>query len=162
MIKIFIRSGLKLIPILFILCFAMGEDFSPIETITKSELKDHIYYLGSDYLEGRLPGSEGYKQASIYMASQLKAAGLVPIMENSEGKKSYFQPVDFTISTIAPESLLHMKKGQKEMGSVHILGSPQGETKMLLDIDETLFAQERLSAFQADFDFILGSYEIKW
>jgi hypothetical protein len=33
---------------------------------------------------------------------------------------------------------------------------------MLLDIDETLFPQERLSAFQGDLDFILGSYETKW
>lgn len=54
------------------------------------------------------------------------------------------------------------EKDQKEFGSVHILGSPQGETKMILDVDETLFPQERLSAFQADLDFILGSYEIKW
>jgi len=54
------------------------------------------------------------------------------------------------------------EKNQKECGSVHILGSPQGETKMLLDADETLFAQEKLSAFQNDLDFILGSYEIKW
>jgi hypothetical protein len=51
---------------------------------------------------------------------------------------------------------------EKECGSVHILGSPQDETKMLLDVDETLFPQEKLSAFQGDLDFILGSYEIKW
>jgi hypothetical protein len=54
------------------------------------------------------------------------------------------------------------EKDQREFGSVHILGSPQGETKMLLDVDETLLPQEKLSAFQADLDFILGSYEIKW
>jgi hypothetical protein len=54
------------------------------------------------------------------------------------------------------------EKNQKECGSVHILGSPQGETKMLLDIDETLCPKEKLSAFQGDLDFILGSYEIKW
>jgi hypothetical protein len=114
MIKIFMKNGAKLFPILLILFAATGEEFSPIETITKSELKDHIYYLGSDFLEGRLPGSEGYKQASFYMASQLRAAGLIPIMENSEGKKSYFQQVDFMVSTIAPESLLHVKKGNKE------------------------------------------------
>jgi hypothetical protein len=90
------------------------EEFSPIVTITKAELRDHIFYLGSDFLEGRLPGSEGYKQASFYMASQLSAAGLVPIMESPEGKKSYFQNVDFVVSTIAPQSSLHVKKGQKE------------------------------------------------
>jgi hypothetical protein len=54
------------------------------------------------------------------------------------------------------------EKDQKEGGSVHILGSPQGEAKMLLDIDETPFPLEKLSAFQGDLDFILGSYEIKW
>jgi hypothetical protein len=54
------------------------------------------------------------------------------------------------------------EENQRECGRAHILGSPQGETKMLLDIDETLFPQEKLSAFQGDLDFILGSYEIKW
>jgi hypothetical protein len=54
------------------------------------------------------------------------------------------------------------EKDQREFGSVHILGSPQGETKMLLDVDETFFPPEKLSAFQGDVDFILGSYEIKW
>ncbi len=65
-------------------------------------------------------------------------------------------------TTLALKTPAEQEKDQKEFGSVHILGSPQGDTKMLLDIDETLFPQERLSAFQADVDFILGSYEIKW
>jgi hypothetical protein len=54
------------------------------------------------------------------------------------------------------------EKDQKECGSVHIIGSPQDETKMLLDIEETLFPQKKISAFQGDLDFILGLYEIKW
>ncbi len=91
------------------------ERSDPIETITEAELRDHIFYLGSDFLEGRLPGSEGYKQASLYMASQLSAAGLVPMIDSQEGKKSYFQHVDFVVSTIAPESLLHAKMDQKEI-----------------------------------------------
>lgn len=65
-------------------------------------------------------------------------------------------------TTLALKTPAEQDKDEKEFGSVHILGSPQGETKMLLDVDETLFSQERLSAFQADLDFILGSYEIKW
>ncbi len=65
-------------------------------------------------------------------------------------------------TTLALKTPAEQEKDQKEFGSVHILGSPQGETKMLLDMDETLFPQERLSAFQGDLDFILGSYEIKW
>jgi hypothetical protein len=65
-------------------------------------------------------------------------------------------------TTLALKTQAEQEKDQKECGIVHILGSPQDETKMLLDIDETLFPQEKLSAFQGDLDFILGSYEIKW
>jgi hypothetical protein len=65
-------------------------------------------------------------------------------------------------TTLALKTPAEQEKDQKECGIVHILGSPQDETKMLLDIDETLFPQEKLSAFQGDLDFILGSYEIKW
>jgi hypothetical protein len=65
-------------------------------------------------------------------------------------------------TTLALKTPAEQEKDQKECGSVHILGSPQDETKMLLDVDETLLPQEKLSAFQEDLDFILGSYEIKW
>ncbi|MFB0556364.1 MAG: hypothetical protein ACETVW_00680 [Dehalococcoidia bacterium] len=51
---------------------------------------------------------------------------------------------------------------QKECGSAHIMGSPGGETKMLLDLDEKLLPKKSISTLQADLDFILGSYEVKW
>ncbi|MDH5364586.1 MAG: hypothetical protein OEW82_05405 [Dehalococcoidia bacterium] len=51
---------------------------------------------------------------------------------------------------------------QKECGSAHIIGSPGGETKMLLDLDENLLPKESISTLQENLDFILGSYEIKW
>lgn len=86
----------------------------PVQSITKAELRDHIFFLGSDHLEGRMTGSEGYEQAAHYIASQLRAAGLVPVIKNQEGKESYFQQIDFVISTIAPESTLCIKKGQEE------------------------------------------------
>ena len=54
------------------------------------------------------------------------------------------------------------KVDQKECGSAHIVSSPIGETKMMLDIDEKLLPQERVSALQEDLDFILSSYEVKW
>lgn len=58
---------------------------------------------------------------------------------------------------------LRMRGGQEnERGSVHILGSPRDEAKLLIDLDETLLPPERLSAFQEDLDFVLGSYELKW
>ncbi|OGN98146.1 MAG: hypothetical protein A2Z77_03805 [Chloroflexi bacterium RBG_13_51_36] len=65
-------------------------------------------------------------------------------------------------TTLTLKTQAEHEKDQRTFGSVHILGSPQDETKMLLDIDETLFPRERLSAFQGELDFILGSYETKW
>jgi hypothetical protein len=52
-------------------------------------------------------------------------------------------------------------KAGKECLSAHIVGSARGETKLMLDIDEKLFPQQKLSALQDDLDFIFGSYEVK-
>ena len=52
-------------------------------------------------------------------------------------------------------------KTEKECLRAHIVGSARGETKMMLDINEKLFPQEKVSALQEDLDFIFGSYEVK-
>ncbi len=52
-------------------------------------------------------------------------------------------------------------KTEKECLSAHIVGSAKGETKLMLDTDEKLFPQQKLSALQDDLDFIFGSYEVK-
>jgi hypothetical protein len=53
------------------------------------------------------------------------------------------------------------EKSAKECLSVHLLGSDKGETRVIFDIDEKLFTQERLNALLSDLDFIFGSYEVK-
>ncbi len=52
-------------------------------------------------------------------------------------------------------------KTVKECLRAHIVGSAKGETKLMLDVDEKLFPQEKLSALQDDLGFIFGSYEVK-
>lgn len=52
-------------------------------------------------------------------------------------------------------------KTEKECLNVHIVGSAKSETKLMLDIDEKLFPQQKLTALQDDLDFIFGSYEVK-
>jgi hypothetical protein len=91
----------------------------------------------------------------------LEKRGIIAVETESQ---TYGLPSGDTQSrtTLALRTQTEQEKDQKECGSVHILGSPQGETKMVLDIDETLFPREKLSAFEGDLDFILGSYEIKW
>ncbi len=64
--------------------------------------------------------------------------------------------------TLALKTRAQQVQDQQECGSVHILGSPRDETKMLLHVGETFLPPEKLSNFQEDLDFILGSYEIKW
>jgi len=54
------------------------------------------------------------------------------------------------------------KVKEEECGSAHIIGSPEGETKMMVDLDERLLSPESILALQEDLDFILGSYEVKW
>jgi hypothetical protein len=52
-------------------------------------------------------------------------------------------------------------KAEKECLRAHIVGMARGETKLMLDVDEKLFPQEKLAALQTDLDFIFGSYEVK-
>ena len=52
-------------------------------------------------------------------------------------------------------------KAEKECLSAHVVGSAKGETKLLLDFDEKLFPQQKVSTLQSDLDFVLGSYEVK-
>jgi hypothetical protein len=49
----------------------------------------HVEYLASDALEGRRPGTPGYKKAAAYVASQFERAGLKP----GASQTSYMQQV---------------------------------------------------------------------
>jgi hypothetical protein len=53
------------------------------------------------------------------------------------------------------------KDGNKECLQAHIVGTPRGETKLILDIDEALFPKDKVTALQSDIDFIFGEYENK-
>ena len=48
---------------------------------------------------------------------------------------------------------------EKECLRVHIVGSARGETKLMLDIDDALFPDDKVSALMDDLDFIFASYE---
>ena len=50
-------------------------------------------------------------------------------------------------------------KSEKECLRALIIGAVEGETKMMLDIDEKLFPSEKLAALEEDLSFIFGSYE---
>ena len=91
----------------------------------------------------------------------LEKRGIIAVETESQ---TYGLPSGDTQSrtTLALKTQTEQEKDQKECGSIHIIGSPAGETKMMLDIDENLLPQEKIVSLQEDLEFILGSYEPKW
>jgi hypothetical protein len=49
----------------------------------------------------------------------------------------------------------------KECLRAHMVGTPRGETKLMIDVDEKLFPEDKLAALQSDLDFIFSKYEVK-
>ena len=68
-------------------------------------LKQHVAFLSSDALDGRLTGSDGERRAAEYLARQLEAMGASPL----PGASGYFHEFEFTVgkndtgSTLAVE-----------------------------------------------------------
>ena len=111
-----IRHGLNallLIPLLSTPLSAQQAGVDPVETITIAELRDHIFWLASDDLEGRYTGSKGYELAARYCASQFAAAGLQTIVTDEAGNPGYLQTVPIVIRSIgsAPIMTVHTPSG---------------------------------------------------
>jgi len=89
----------------------------PVDTITREELRDHVYFLASDSLGGRRPDDAGYNIAAEYAASQFRSAGVRPVFTGADGTPTYFQKVPmmrvttaidhpFTLSTAAGDKVI--------------------------------------------------------
>jgi aminopeptidase YwaD len=87
-----------LVPVAFLfLSYSCGE----YKNVTAGELQDHISYLSSDSLKGRMTGSEGDSLAAEYIRSELLSNGLVPL--NGDG----FQRFSITSRLVSgPENSL--------------------------------------------------------
>lgn len=81
---------------------------------------------------------------------------------DEEKLETYSMPNDSS-SFISRGTLVfkNQSKSGKECLRVHVIGSAKGETKVIFDINEELFTQEKLSILQEDLDFVFGSYEEK-
>lgn len=96
---------------------SQGRRESPADSITAMELRDRIFFLASDALEGRYLGSRGYQIAAQYSESQFKAAGLIPIVSQGN-QKTYLQSVPTARRTAdSPLSLvLKIPSGEQTFG----------------------------------------------
>ncbi len=72
---------------------AVGQHVSKKE-ISEIKLKQHIQFLASDQLEGRLTGSTGEKLSAEYIEKEFKAAGLQPVQleENTDAAYQHSFP----------------------------------------------------------------------
>jgi hypothetical protein len=79
--------------------------------------------------------------------------------------ETYSMPEDSSSFISRGVLAFNIKGGQGKAGKeclrAHIVGSARGETKLVLDVNEKLFPKAKLSALQADLDFIFASYEAK-
>lgn len=81
--------------------------------ITTEDLRKSLTYLASGSLEGRLPGTEGDKNAADYIAQNLESYGVEPA-----GEDGYFQYFEVVTSTEAPvgENMLTVGEETAELG----------------------------------------------
>jgi hypothetical protein len=79
--------------------------------------------------------------------------------------ETYALPTDtssfITRGTLTFKVKSEPNKAEKECLRAHIVGSAKSDTKVMLDTNEKLFPEEKISALQADLDFIFGSHEVK-
>lgn len=68
--------------------------------ITQDDLYEHVKYLASDELEGRMTGTDGARKASEYIATHFNEAGLEPLGDDV----TYFQAFSFPVGIeVVPE-----------------------------------------------------------
>lgn len=82
---------------------------SNAQRVDSLAIKKHIYYLASDKLKGRAPGTAGEKQAANYIAGLFKQYNLSPM-----GTNGYFQPFTYHQSN-NPHDTVHTS-GKKYQG----------------------------------------------
>jgi hypothetical protein len=116
-----------------------AQDEDPYHSITKAELRDQIFFLASDELEGRDTGSEGYAIAALYAVTQFKMSGLKPVIVGQDGEKTFFQSVPFFSFDVSTKSAFSISSNAGETKLFHT-------DKMLLfrtpSMSETIFEDE--------------------
>lgn len=83
-------------------------------SITKEELRQHVFFLASDELEGRALGTPGYAAAVKYAEKEFRQAGAQPIFKDAQGRSTFLQPVPFVKIFPKDRGLLKLTTSQGE------------------------------------------------
>jgi Zn-dependent M28 family amino/carboxypeptidase len=94
-----------------------GDATKYMNSITASELKEHLYIVASDEMEGRDTGSKGQKKAGEYLISQYKSNN-IPF---PTGAENYYQKV--------PAAFLNAKRDENLPESENIWAFIEGTDK---------------------------------
>ena len=95
---------------------AQEAESSPTESITEAEMRDHIFFLASDYMGGRVAPSAEYEIAAQYVATQFASGGVEPLISEEGNISGYFQEVPFEKLEFGEDAkwILNSKTGKKE------------------------------------------------
>ena len=95
--------------------FAQSEKEKVENTITKSQIEGHIYFLADDLLKGRATGSAENKIAASYLANTLRSYGVKPNPKTG----NYYQKVK--LQQTSPPIQKSISINQSEIKSFAIL-----------------------------------------
>ncbi|RZJ27424.1 MAG: M28 family peptidase [Flavobacterium sp.] len=101
-------------------CFGQKIDATAVKymkTITANELKEHLYIVASDKMEGRETGSEGQKKAGKYLIEQYKKDNIPP----PANAPDYYQKI--------PAAYLNAKSDEGLNDSENIVAFIEGSEK---------------------------------
>ncbi len=116
-----------------------AQEKDPLDSITIEELRDQLFFLASDELEGRDTGSKGYAIAALYAVTQFKESALEPVIVGEDGIKTFFQYVPFSRYDISSESVFSIVADSGETKIFH------GENMVVFrnpSMAENVFADE--------------------
>jgi len=91
-----------------------------LDKIQPQRLRDHISFLASPKLAGRLPGTPGYRQAQAYLIKQFEEMGVTPIFQPFSIIVKDVEDVDLKLTTLANE---------EEHRAIPLIFSKEGEWK---------------------------------
>ncbi len=93
---LFSRRTFGVLIALFMTAEVSAQDIDPqlilaSKDIDYERLKQHVFVMASDSLEGRMTGAAGQKKAAHYIANNFEASGLLPAFHETGAPSPFFQ-----------------------------------------------------------------------
>jgi hypothetical protein len=142
----------KIILVLFILSGIVAAQNNNPE-ITSAEIQEHINYLASDQLEGRMTGTPELHKAAEFLKNEFASYGLKPLFEGS-----YFQEFPFMQELeLSSENILELNYENESLSKSYymVIGSDYTTLSFsdnLLVESELVFAGYGISAEELKYD----------